>query len=265
MEQEYIIKPLIDEVYSVEKIRDIHSHAFFEFFFAVDGELNIVTEKEKFLFNKKIVVVPPKFMHYSNFQQGGVFCIYAYPAYNGNGGGRFLDKLSKDTLTVKDLPDDLAFYVKEYENAGSTIKADALLKLIFIELENILFFESKKTSLSKEVKKYDYCKLIEEFIGKNYTCNSLSVQDLADNIYLSKKQTSRIIKKEYGCSFPELVNQKRLAAAAMLLKNTTLSINDIILEMNFATENYFYKIFKKKFGVTPLKYRKQAWGKSNNY
>ena len=25
------------------------------------------------------------------------------------------------------------------------------------------------------------------------------------------------------------------------------------------------KLFKKKFGVTPLKYRKQAWGKSNNY
>ena len=74
-------------------------------------------------------------------------------------------------------------------------------------------------------------------------------------MYLSQKQVSRIVKKQYGCTFPELMNQKRMSVAVMLLKNTHLSVSEIAVRVGINNENYFYKLFKERCGVTPLKYR----------
>jgi len=78
---------------------------------------------------------------------------------------------------------------------------------------------------------------------------------VANNIFLSEKQISRIIEKEYKCTFSELLTEKRLAIAEVLLKTTDMKISDIAAQAFYGTETYFYTIFKNKYGMSPLKYR----------
>ncbi len=78
----------------------------------------------------------------------------------------------------------------------------------------------------------------------------------AEQVALSTKQITRIIRKSYGTSFSALVADKRLAAAKMLLKNTTLSVGEIAERTFPGSESYFYTLFKKKIGCSPVAYRK---------
>ncbi len=60
-----------------------------------------------------------------------------------------------------------------------------------------------------------------------------------------------IWKCQYSCSLAEL-----------LLKNTELKISEISLQSCLGSENYFYQVFKKKYGMSPLKYRKAFCAKN---
>ena len=108
--------------------------------------------------------------------------------------------------------------------------------------------KGKKASHSR------YVSLIEAYVQKNYA-EKINLSTLAGELYLSTKQVSRIIKKEYDCTFSELINRKRMSAACMLLKNTDMKISDIIKQLNYTSENYFYVLFKKYYGVSPRNYR----------
>ena len=75
---------------------------------------------------------------------------------------------------------------------------------------------------------------------------------------MSTRQVSRIIAKEYGCTLSQLVNDKKLDSAKMMLKNTDMTVGEIASAVNIGGENYFYTIFKKRYGISPLRYRKDT-------
>ena len=51
--------------------------------------------------------------------------------------------------------------------------------------------------------------------------------------------------------------EKRLTKAALLLKNTALSVGDIIVMVGYENTSYFYRIFTEKYGMSPKSYRKK--------
>lgn len=59
-------------------------------------------------------------------------------------------------------------------------------------------------------------------------------------------------------SFTEFVNDYRLTQACDDIMQGTKAIADIAADHGFDNESYFFRLFKKKYGVTPLKYRKQS-------
>ena len=85
----------------------------------------------------------------------------------------------------------------------------------------------------------------------------ITLSDVAAALYLSEKQTSRIIIKNYGKPLSAVISDRRLTAAALLLKNTDKSVSQIAFETGFNTECRFFDLFKRKYGLTPLSYRKQ--------
>ncbi len=96
---------------------------------------------------------------------------------------------------------------------------------------------------------------IEGYINGNLR-EKLTLEAVSAAVHLSTKQISRIIKREYGTTFLELVTEKRLAAAEMLLKNSDMKVADIAAQTFPGTETHFYTVFKKHYGISPLKYRK---------
>ncbi|HIU77096.1 MAG TPA: helix-turn-helix transcriptional regulator [Candidatus Pelethocola excrementipullorum] len=84
-----------------------------------------------------------------------------------------------------------------------------------------------------------------------------SLKDLADKYYFHPNYLSSFIKEETGKTFSELMIECRLKSACMYLKQTKLSVQEIIEEIGYTDKSYFYTIFKKEFGITPREYRRR--------
>ncbi len=73
----------------------------------------------------------------------------------------------------------------------------------------------------------------------------------------SPEHASRSLKKYYGCTPTELVTRRRLERAALLLRTSNLSIDEIAAKCGFLNLSYFYREFKAHYRLSPRRYRLQ--------
>lgn len=78
----------------------------------------------------------------------------------------------------------------------------------------------------------------------------LSVRSLSDKFYMSVSQLNRLFKKATGFSIWEYIVNKRLAAARNLIKENTPATR-ACAECGFNDYSSFYRLYLKKFGVSP--------------
>ena len=96
---------------------------------------------------------------------------------------------------------------------------------------------------------------IEEYVQTNITDN-IGVEKMCRHFHCSRKELYSIIKRAYDCTPAEYVKSLRLKLACELLKTTKNSVSKIAVACGIEDYNYFSKIFKKQFGVSPRDYRK---------
>lgn len=82
------------------------------------------------------------------------------------------------------------------------------------------------------------------------------VSEIVSSSYYSHAAVSGAFKKHLGMTIVEYVIDRRLDYAAELLSNTSMTALEICSKTGYDSFSYFIKQFKKKFGVTPHKYRK---------
>jgi AraC-like DNA-binding protein len=95
-----------------------------------------------------------------------------------------------------------------------------------------------------------------DFIHFNYKL-TIGIKDAAALLFLSTRQTNRLMIKDTNCSFHEYLANFRIKTAKMLLKETNLSIENIAAESGFGSVRYMYQVFKKNGYVTPNQIREQ--------
>lgn len=98
------------------------------------------------------------------------------------------------------------------------------------------------------------------FMEKNYE-TPFTLDDIAKEIGMSPTYFSRFFKKTTGENFYSYLGRIRLFYAENDLVHSDSSITEIALNNGFANVKSFIETFKKEYGVTPLKYRKQNSGK----
>lgn len=98
------------------------------------------------------------------------------------------------------------------------------------------------------------------YIDENYKTARLDA--LALQLGRPMPWLSRFIKQQTGKNFTELLQYKRLNQAVFLLTTSKMRIEDIIAETGYENASYFHRIFKKEFGMSPLKYRVLKQGQS---
>lgn len=91
---------------------------------------------------------------------------------------------------------------------------------------------------------------IEEHIG-----GELSLDQTADAVGVNPYYLSKLFKDETGSNFIDFVNENRLEKAKNLLKKGEQSIKEVSFECGYSDQNYFSKIFRRKFGITPTEFR----------
>ena len=84
-----------------------------------------------------------------------------------------------------------------------------------------------------------------------------SLQETADRFHYSLSRLQHMVKKNTGRSFGDLLLPLRLKKACALLRNKTLTIQEVAEGSGFHDLGNFHRAFKKKFGVTPAVSRKK--------
>ncbi|MDR0630293.1 MAG: helix-turn-helix domain-containing protein [Treponema sp.] len=99
----------------------------------------------------------------------------------------------------------------------------------------------------------------ERFIWENYT-RKLCLQEVAAASGLSAPYFSTIFKEEMGENLSSYLNRLRVEKAAVLLRETDVSLHEIAWTCGFEDQSWFSKLFKSYTGISPRKYREQGGG-----
>ena len=101
---------------------------------------------------------------------------------------------------------------------------------------------------------------ILDYINEHYA-ESLTLEKISTEFYISKSNLSHAFKKEVGLSPMQYMMQRRIGEAQSLLVETSTAIQDIEYKLGFSDSAHFSKMFKKYVGVTPNEYRKYFAGR----
>lgn len=149
------------------------------------------------------------------------------------------------------LPEKKQTMVKHIEMLYKCInfsEIEQLLLGVLQELENNLLPEqdSPKRVIA----------LVEQYIYEHYM-DILSLDILADKVYLTPHYLSNIFSQEKGIGLNKYIKNVRMEKAQELLLNTNMKISDICTRVGYSNLSYFCKTFRTEYGMTPEKYRGQ--------
>lgn len=113
----------------------------------------------------------------------------------------------------------------------------------------------KVDSNSEEVDKPQYLvRQAIEYINEYYN-QKLDLQTVADKLYVSTWHLCKVIKKQTGTNFVDLLNTARIENAKKMLLESNMKIYEIAEAVGYTDTAYFSKIFKKITQVTPNEFR----------
>ncbi len=91
------------------------------------------------------------------------------------------------------------------------------------------------------------------YMQENY--KTVTLEELASKMNLSEPYISKYIHDKSGKTFKEMITSIRLKKARTLLKNGSMSVENIALSIGYPNSEHFSRVFKKKYNMTPVQYR----------
>ncbi len=96
---------------------------------------------------------------------------------------------------------------------------------------------------------------IRNYILRN--CRYVTAAQTADTFHYHVNTVNRLLKKAYGQTFTQILQQCRLQLASQLLCRSDLPVRDVAVECGYDNLSYFYRIFQESYQMTPLQWRMQ--------
>ena len=115
-------------------------------------------------------------------------------------------------------------------------------------------FDVLKASLNANDKNTLLAEAIKhEIDDKIYT--NVTLKQISDHFQISSQHCIRVFKKSFQMTPYQYILEQKLSLAQNYLTTSDMSIKDIAVKLCFADEFYFSNVFKKKFHMSPSKYR----------
>lgn len=143
-------------------------------------------------------------------------------------------------------------------------------------LENLLWILIRETPTKRKMSQMTMALLFMQLLGHTETLNTDDQSDLvvwqvlryvesnyadgsfgelSEQLHYDSSWLSREIKRKTGKTYTQLVQDKRLAQAAFLLRNTDRNVSEIALAVGYENISYFHRIFSDAYGKSPKHYR----------
>ncbi|OBR67614.1 hypothetical protein A7K91_22300 [Paenibacillus oryzae] len=95
---------------------------------------------------------------------------------------------------------------------------------------------------------------ILDYIREHYS-QDISRETVAKEVFITPGYLSLLFKQQLRSSFLDFLHKVRMEKACLLLKDQSLRVADIALQVGYNDEKYFFQVFKKYMGMTPKQYR----------
>lgn|GEM_PF-323088 len=83
----------------------------------------------------------------------------------------------------------------------------------------------------------------------------VTLKDVSQHFHFNTNYLSRLIRQKTNSTFMQILHELRLTEACNLLKKTAFPVSTIVEKIGYSNPNYFYRLFKSKYGYTPDQYR----------
>ncbi len=160
----------------------------------------------------------------------------------------FLHLLHKSDKTLSDVAPGHtltgALHLKPFASALE-LNRWAFGTLALIQEDSDLKLQNGRTQLVKKIREY-----IDDHLSEG-----ISLQDLAEHIYLHPSYAAKIYRQETGESVTDYLFRIRMERAVYLLNHSNEKVQDIAAELGYLNTAYFIKVFKEHFRLTPHEFR----------
>ena len=146
------------------------------------------------------------------------------------------------------------FQELEHRHIGYHTVLEALLtQLIVRSVRNLEYPGTSEPDAESTIADRNYL-IIEEYFLFEY--QELSLEKLSSRLGLSHRQTERLFQKHYGRTFLQKKYEAKMSAALVLLKDPSMSITDISVQLGYSSVEHFSSAFKKYYGMSAREWRK---------
>lgn len=161
----------------------------------------------------------------------------------------FLHFSAKDILPVQNLLENMIWTIYEKHPATNTV-IQTTMGLLLMNLSS--FAENINKGLPDRYEE-NMVFTVLKYIETRYKDGTLA--EISAEINEPAYFVSRLLKKHLNKNFKELLQERKLQQAVFLLKQSTLTVERIIVSVGYDNSSYFHRKFREKYGMSPKEYR----------
>jgi AraC family transcriptional regulator, transcriptional activator of pobA len=153
--------------------------------------------------------------------------------------------------------------IQEYKGHSSFKKAILSNHLSILLYKSKELLQSHQVSIKASSRSMELLNQFKMILNENFkhllmgkSDKVLSIKEIADSMNVHPNYLSNVIKEESGKSASDWIQDRTLAEAQALLKNSPKTVSEIAYNLGFTDSTHFAKFFKKMANISPSDYRK---------
>ena len=163
--------------------------------------------------------------------------------------GEYLHFRVSEVLQIQNLLENMIYSLVTGNGDQNRINQTTMGLIFLYLLESVQYVEMRVPN--------QYENMISmttlDYIEQQYRTATLT--ELCAKLNLPMHVLSKMIKKNTGFNFKELLQRKRMNKAVELMCETDLPVSDIIAAVGYENGSYFHRVFKKRYHMTPRAFR----------
>lgn len=181
---------------------------------------------------------------------------YSFFSYSAN---EALHLSPKEEKQIESIVENI--YI-EYQNNQDEFSKDIIISQLSTLLKYANRFYERQFLNRKELSN-DLLEQFKQHLSRYFDSGQLegkgipSIEQIADQLAVSRRYLSDTLKKETGKTSTEHLQLYLIDEAKNMLLNPTKTISEVAYELGFEYPPYFSRLFKKKEGISPSAYREK--------
>ena len=253
----------------------LHRHNYVEVLYVCEGSLTNIIDGKQVIVRKGELLFLNQFTHHEilaakrndiaiNFMILPEFFDVAYTMAGNNNvlanflvnvlrrdnqRGEYLHFKVAENLQIQNLLENMIYSLVTGKGDQNRINQTTMGLIFLYLLESVQYAEMRLPNQYENM----IAMTTLDYIEQQYRTATLT--ELCEQLHLPMHMLSKMIKKNTGFNFKELLQRKRLNKAVELMCETDLPISDIIAAVGYENGSYFHRVFKERYHTTPRAFR----------